>query len=242
MNASSDQYPWTDTTCRAGTPSRPRPHPAEEPVIRTSGAPVSSYIIREPSTRMDIRVGRPGAVWRAGARTPCRGLGHLMTCPKSRHPVPGPCSCPKSPALCAGSRSGCRAAPVVPAAVCRESSWLPSGVRRDCRAPPVIPGPTWYRGPGLPLDLEGCLLRFPRGNPPGQGVPAVVEGSPEAEAEAEAGQGRAGTKAGPGRRQGRDEGGWGEGSEGEEGGGVLPHDGFVFGGGEVGGFEGADGY
>ena len=245
------------------TAAPPRPPPQPTPGYPHSGALSPRTPSENPAREWISVFGRPGAVWRAGARTPCRGPGHLMTCPKSRHPVPGPCSCPKSPAFCArqlplvpgcvrASRSGCCAAGSLP--------WLPSRRPSRLRAPPVIPGPTWYRGPACPLTRRVASSDFQGGNPPGEGCPlwwrvrrrrraGAGRGGGEA---GRGGGGRAGRggaarrRPGRGRRrvglgEARGAGGVRE-SEGEEGGGVLPHDGFVFGGGEVGGFEGADGY
>ncbi len=91
--------PWTLPAPAASTPPRSGSHRNDiTPPDNPSAWGLSPRPPADNPTRARIS-GPPSrrAVRRAGVRTPCRNLGHLTTCPRPRHLVPAPCSCPKSP-------------------------------------------------------------------------------------------------------------------------------------------------
>ncbi len=82
----------------ASTPPRSGSHrDATTPGQRLGSGVLPLDARKRPGARSDIGSTVQGAVGRAGARTSGRGLGHLVTCPRSRPGVPCPCSGPKSP-------------------------------------------------------------------------------------------------------------------------------------------------
>ena len=92
----------TKSISALAAPVRPGARPDSAVLALSPSRPSASGVLpsdtrKEAGTRSDVGSAVRGAVWRAGARTPCPGLGHLMTCPRSRHLVPARCSRPKSP-------------------------------------------------------------------------------------------------------------------------------------------------
>ena len=219
VNASSDQYPWTDTTCRAGTPSRPRPHIQQKSWL--SARVVRCLLVHHQRTQhangypcwpSGCRLAGGGADTMSGPRTPHDMSQVPTSCsrPLLLSEVPGAVRRQSSRLLCAGSLRGCRPAAVA-AAVRRQSfRLLRAGSRTGRRTASaaaaerrqlsrVRPGTS---APACPLtrrvaswDFQGATLQV-------RGCPLWWRVRPEAEAEAEQGGTEPGTEPGPGRRRG----------------------------------------